>query len=160
MKPSTYLIWIIFLLFPTLVNAQDFLSNLKNDYQDCDECTILNLEGNLMGNLFEAKADDDEISSLLKNVRAFQLISIPKAKIGNKTDLEDIKKLIKKARYEDLISFKEKDSMVNLMVHEKNGILDQLILLSDNSADFLVISLSGNFDRKSAKKIMNGVKWN
>lgn len=139
----------------------------------------------LINKYFEKYSDNDTFSKVTINQKMFSLFANFEGGTQEETDfMQAISKLeglkivaadscanpskmfktaaadIEKAGYEELMAVTDADENVKFSIKEKDGVVQELIMLVGGKQSFVLLSLYGEIDLKDVSKIANGMKMN
>jgi hypothetical protein len=139
----------------------------------------------LINKYFEKYSDDESFSKVTINQKMFSLFANFEGNTEEETEfMQAISKLeglkivtsdsvanpakmfkttsndIEKAGYEELMSVTDADENVKFSIKEKDGIVNELIMLVGGKQSFVLLSLYGEINLKDVSKIANGMKMN
>lgn len=139
----------------------------------------------LVNKYFEKYSDDNNFTKVIINQKMFSLFANFEGNTEEETEfiqaiskLEGLKiivadscenpaKMFKtaavemdKAGYEELMTVTDADENVKFSIMEKDGIVQELIMLVGGNEKFVLLSLYGEIDLKNISKIAGGMKIN
>lgn len=144
----------LFIVFCTvsLYGQKDPLDDFFNNYSDREGYTSVMINGNFFG--FLRNLDDDEdLSGLDRKVTSIRIVSTKGDRYARDTDfMSELRPVIRRGRYEELMTVKEHDSDFSIMVRANGDIIREVLIIAsgDNEA---VIHIRGNFTREDIDRI-------
>ena len=145
--------------------------------------TSMMAQESLINKYFEKYADNDKFTKVTINQKMFSLFANFEGNTEEETEFmlaiskleglkvivadscDDPQKLykstaadIEKAGYEELMSVTDAEENVKFSIKEKDGIVQELIMVVGGKEEFVLLSLYGEIDLKNVAKIANGMK--
>jgi hypothetical protein len=126
-------------------------SMLKSNYEDLEDVHTFSLP-RFFCKMISSMADDAEFKDAVKNIRSFELITIPNATFsaGHHTK-EGFRKLLQKDNFESLATVKDHGDNVEIFRQHGNP-NDRYLVWTDNSTDVTAIEVEGDIDVKKLMK--------
>jgi hypothetical protein len=154
---------IVLIAFGTGVYAQsDAISKFFNKYSADEsfttQVTISSKMFSLFTNMEVDTPEDKEVLEAISKLKGMRILG--------KDNTSDAKNLYKEAstiivqnKYEELMSVRDKDKDMKFYIMEKSpGKISELVMISGNAKDFMVMTLFGEIDLKQVSRI--GKKMN
>jgi hypothetical protein len=137
-------------------NAQnDVVTNLFNEYYDNEDFTKISVSSKmfeLFTNIEPGDENEEEILEAISKLKGLKVIAADS--IGNSKILyADAVKKISKNGYEELMEVKDAQEDMKFMISEKDGIINELVMVVGGHKSFFVLSLYGEIDLKTISKL-------
>ena len=137
-------------------NAQnDVVTNLFNEYYDNEDFTKISVSSKmfeLFTNIEPGDENEEEILEAISKLKGLKVIAADS--IGNSKKLyADAVKKISKNGYEELMEVKDAQEDMKFMISEKDGIINELVMVVGGHKSFFVLSLYGEIDLKNISKL-------
>jgi len=145
------------LILSTLgANAQeDAITKFFSKYQNDDSFTQVNITGRMFSLFTNFETEDEADQEMIDAVSRVKGL-----KILAKEDISNGKALYKEAftlidsnEYEELMTIKEKISDMKFLIKEKEGVIEELLMVMGSDDSFLLLSLVGDIDLKQISKL-------
>jgi hypothetical protein len=165
MKKTILTLLIALVVFPLMLNAQNSsIDNLYNKYAGKDGYTSVNISKEMFKLLasFQEYADDKEAKIIMKaidNLDGLKIIT-QEGKQDAKTSgfHDDIKKLLKKGKFVDLMTVKEKGSDATFLLRKKGKDIIELLMIATEGSQKTIISFFGLIDLETIALLSKNVK--
>jgi hypothetical protein len=134
-------------IFATTFQAQsqsDVVAQLFRQYESREDITTISLTGKVFQMITKVDAETEDGKAL--HEMASQIDGLRMIIDDNDLDASNTARKAHKAasgNFEDLVTIKDKNTMVNVMVDEANGIVSELLVLIGSEKEFIMASLSG-----------------
>ena len=140
------------LAFATALSAQRLTADdFFNRYSDSEGYTTVVVNGSLLGFLGHCESDDPE--NPLSKITSIRLVVRENDKFPAADGfLPEIRNIIRKGRYEELMSVKNSDTDLRFMVRTEREIVKEILLVVDGD-DEAVIQIKGNLTRDEASRL-------
>jgi hypothetical protein len=134
-------------IFATVLQSQgqnNAISQLFDQYENREDITTISLTGKIFEMMTKIEADTEDGKALHEMASQIDGLRM----IIDDNDL-DAANTARKARetasrnFEDLVTIKEKNTMVNVMVDEANGVVSELLVVIGSDKEFILASLTG-----------------
>lgn len=137
-------------------NAQnDVVTKLFNDYYDDENFTKISVSSKmfeLFTHIEPGDEDEDEILEAVSKLEGLKVIAADS--IGNSKKLyTDAVAKVSGNGYEELMEVKDAQENMKFMIKEKDGIIDELVMVVGGNKSFFVLSLYGEIDLKKIAKL-------
>jgi len=122
-----------------------------NKYSDRDGYTTVVINGSLLGFLGHCESDDQE--NALRKITSIRLVI--REKDGFAPDagfLSEIRNIIRRGSYEELMSVRDVDTDLRFMVRSDREMVKEMLLVIDGD-DAAVIQIKGNLTRDEASRL-------
>ncbi len=146
---------VIAALAASLYGQRDPLDDFFSNYSDREGYSSVIINGNIFG-LLQAFDDDPDLERLDRKITSVRIVT-RKGSIsaGEEALLSEIGKVIRKGRYEELMTVKDHDSDLRFMVRSKGDVITELLVVSagENEA---VIQVCGKLTREDVERMSEG----
>jgi len=156
MKPKNIILIVLLFLSTISIQAQktasiDFFNKFSND----DNVTTVFISKALLQMVPEIKADmGANINSLIGKLSQIEIYTTENKETAGLMKLES-DKLIKNKTYESLMVVKEKGRNVNFLIQRNKDMIDELVMLVNESQNSVIIRIMGNFTMEDILKVVN-----
>lgn len=137
-------------------NAQnDVVTKLFNDYYDDENFTKISVSSKmfeLFTNIEAGDEDEEEILEAVSKLKGLKVIAADS--IGNSKELyaSAIKKVSGNG-YDELMEVKDAQENMKFMIKEKDGLINELVMVVGGNKSFVIMSLYGEIDLKKISKL-------
>lgn len=136
---------IIVLSLPLVLFAQkNAADKFFEKYADKDGFTTITVNRGLL-NFISELDDDKESKQLLKCIETVKILTT-KYELNGLNFYEEIVKNLPKNQYEELITVKDADKQVKILIDEKNGIIKELLVVTGGGDENALIIIRGNIE--------------
>jgi len=137
-------------------NAQeDAITKFFSKYQNDESFTQINITGrmfSLFTNFDTEDQEDQDVIDAISKVKGLKILA--KEDISNGQALyEEAFKLIDSKEYEELMTIREKDNDMKFLIKEKDGVIEELLMVIGSEDSFFLLSLVGDIDLKQISKL-------
>lgn len=144
----------LFIVFCTasLYGQRNSLDDFFDSYADREGYTSVTINGNIFGFL-KNMDDDEDLSELDRKVTSIRVVSTKGTRFAGETDfMSELRPVIRRGRYEELMTVRDHDSNVSVMVRSNGDIISEILVIAsgDNEA---VIDIRGNFTRDDIDRL-------
>ncbi len=151
-----HLIILIAICIGFSANAQnDVVTKLFNQYYDNEDFTKISVSSKmfeLFTNIEPGDEDEEEILEAISNLKGLKVIAADS--IGNSKKLyTDAVKKISGNGYEELMEVKDAQEDMKFMISEKDGIINELVMVVGGHKSFFILSLYGEINLKNISKL-------
>ncbi len=138
---KTIFIAILTLLCSTLTQAQkDPIRDFYRHYNTSPNATGVRIQG-LFIRLASKVTDAEDASKLLRKISRLELLQLENGEQPLQEDFDRLIKGVKAESYEDLIMMRGNNEHVNLLIREKDGIINNILILVRETDEFLMLHL-------------------
>ena len=139
-------------------SAQDdaiskYMGKYAND-EDFTQVTVTSRMFGLFANLDSEDEEDQELLDAISKVKGLRILA--KDDIS-KTEADALYKdafsLIPMKQYDELMTIKDKDSNMQFLIKEENGIVAELLMVIHGDTEFFLLSLVGDIDLKQISRL-------
>ena len=142
-------------------NAQnDAVTQLFNEFYDDENFTKISVSSKmfeLFTNIEPGDEDEEEILEAVSKLKGLKIIAADS--IGNSDEL--YAKAVKKISgngYEELMEVKDARENMTFMIKEKDGLINELVMVVGGKESFIIMSLYGEIDLKKISKLSKSMK--
>jgi hypothetical protein len=133
----------------------DVVTKLFNNYYDDENFTKISVSSKmfeLFTNIEPGDENEEEIIEAISKLKGLKVIAADS--IGNSKKLyNDAVNKISKDGYDELMEVKDAQEDMKFMIKEKDGIIDELVMVVGGNKSFFVMSLYGEIDLKKISKL-------
>ena len=148
-----------FYLTATLVSAQNTaFIDFYNKYSGNTDFTIVSVNERMISlfSNFEVEGEEEKaVMDAVSKLKGIKLIANQKTTQGKQLFTEAQKSFNK--GYDELMTVRDGDSDMRFLIKEKDGIINELIMLVGSDSSFVAASIFGNIDLKQMSKIAKGL---
>ncbi|MCU0458789.1 MAG: DUF4252 domain-containing protein [Bacteroidales bacterium] len=127
------------------------LDEFFNRYSDREGYTTVVISGSLLG-LIDNR-DDDYPDNPIRKITSIRVVVRERDKAPFKDELlPEIRNIIRRGKYEELMSVRDDDADLRFMVRTERDIIREILLLIDGE-DEAVIQIEGNLTRDEASEL-------
>lgn len=124
-------------------------------------CFTLDLSGNFLSGFLKSGDQDDELKEIVRHIDQFKMVNIPKeVQVFSAAAINDLKKSIRKDKFEDIFTMKDGESDISVMVKEVKGDVKEIIMLSSGEDGVFMLDISGAIPRDKVQKLMEDIEIN
>jgi hypothetical protein len=165
MKKIILTLLISLVVFPLILNAQkSSIDEIYNKYAGKDGYISVNISKEMLKLLasFQKYADDKEakiIMNAIDKLDGLKIITEEKKQNTNASEFNnDIDKLLKKGKFVDLITVKEKDSNAKFLLRKKDKEIIELLMIATESSKKTLTSFFGLIDLETIALLSKNIK--
>ncbi|MRR24054.1 DUF4252 domain-containing protein [bacterium] len=138
--------------FAAALSAQRLTADEFFDrYSDIEGYTTVAINGSLLGFLGHSESDDPD--NPISKITSIRLVVRENDKLPSVDGfLPEIRTIIRKGRYEELISVRDSGTDLRFMVRTEREIVKEILLVVDGD-DEAVIQIKGNLTRDEASRL-------
>jgi len=133
----------------------DVVTKLFNNYYDDENFTKISVSSKmfeLFTNIEPGDENEEEIIAAISKLKGLKVIAADS--IGNSKKLYgDAVNKISKDGYDELMEVKDAQEDMKFMIKEKDGIINELVMVVGGNKSFFVMSLYGEIDLKKISKL-------
>ncbi len=159
---KTYLILFSLLLSSiTAFSQSQAVMDFHNKYKDSGKYLSVRIDGGLLNLLSGIETNDEEAREMLDamgKIDAINVHSIDRDEDDfQESDIDRFKRDVKKEKYDELMIVRDGDANVDFLIKEKKGKISDLLLVVDETDEFVIVSISGEIDMKTIAKITDNL---
>jgi len=138
---KTFIIALFAVACSTISFAQkNPIRDFIKEYSNSPNATDLRLQGFLI-RLAANAADEAPAKQLLKKINNLQLLILENGEQPAREDLDRLMKNVKSAHFEDLVQVSQGAEKVNLLIREKDGLIEDILIFVSEPNEFLMLHL-------------------
>ena len=133
----------------------DVVTKLFNDYYDDDNFTKISVSSKmfeLFTNIEPGDENEEEILEAISKLKGLKVIASDSVPNSNKLYADAVKKISGNG-YEELMEVKDAEEDMKFMIKEKEGIIEELVMVVGGNKNFFILSLYGEIDLKKISKL-------
>lgn len=141
--------------FAWQVQAQDAITKFFTKYEDNMDFTHVTMSSRMFGLMTDLKVDDPEDQAIMDAISKLSGL-----RILAKDDTDEAKALYQEAfrlipakEFDELMSVRSEDKNMKFLIKEKNGIINELLMVMGGEREFFILSLVGDIDLQQIAKI-------
>jgi hypothetical protein len=136
----------------SIYGQKNSLDDFFNSYSDRDGYTIVTINGNLFG-LLKNFDEDAELDDMERKITSIRIIAREKENTFSADNfLSELKGVLKRGRYEELITVKEHDSDLRFMVRSEGEVIMEVLVIASGEED-AVIQIQGKLTREDVTRM-------
>ena len=150
---------VLFVIMAMALSAmaqEDAISRFYKKYENNSDFTRINISPKMFSMFADLELngdkEDQEVMNMIKDLKGLKILSHDNTKNGMAL-YEEAFKLLPKNEFEELMSIQEKDNQMKFMIREKNGTINELVMLIGGEKEFFLMSIMGNLDLKQLSKL-------
>lgn len=139
-----------------VVQAQnDAISQLFDQYYNNDAFTKVSVSSKMFELFTKIEPGDEDEEEILKAIQQLEGLKMLVAdSINNsKTLYDEVVKKVSGNGYEELVEVKDASENLKFMIKEKDGIINELVMIQGGPKSFMVANLYGVIDLKNISKL-------
>jgi len=136
----------------SLFSQRNLLDDFFDNYSGRDGYTSVTIDGNIFG-LLRNFDDDPELEGLDRKITSIRIVSREKDKGFAREDfLSEIRGVIRRGRYEELVTVKNPDTDLRIMVKSSGDAIREVLVVASGENE-AVIQISGNLTREDVDRL-------
>jgi len=154
MKKQVYTLIALIFMGLTTMAQNDAISSYFSEYEDREDVITVMLSAKAFELISQVDVDDEEMQEykdMASGITGLRLIADENASNAKAEAERAIKRL--PSKYEELMTVKEKDTHVKMMVDEEAGTVYELVLIAGSEDAFAIVSLTGEMKLSELGKI-------
>ncbi|MBK6566393.1 MAG: DUF4252 domain-containing protein [Saprospiraceae bacterium] len=129
----------------------DAVDKYFKDYQENANFSTVYVSPKMFQMITKAsESQDPDVKDVLKDLKGLKILS---TKVKPEQTYSEANRRITNKGYEELLTVKEKGSLVRFVTLEKSGIIEELLMLVGNKEDFIMISFIGKINLSKLSKL-------
>lgn len=149
---KTIFLSVAFTLAASSLSAQEVINSFLEKYGKDDNLEVVTI-GTKMLNLMKSDSiADDDLQEAILGLENIRIVSCKDETLTDDYYNLAYDLLNKDKHFSELVSIRDENSALIVMVKEIKGIVNELIILSNHSGDFSLIGLSGSIKLDSLAK--------
>lgn len=154
MKKHTLILSLMILPLSVLFAQSDAISTVFTSYANDARFIKVNVSSKmfeLFSHIEAGTAEEQEFLNTVKNLTSLKVLTLE----NDAKSMEFYRLSLKKvtAPYEQLMSIEDGPENITFFINEKNGVINELLMLSGSVDTFVILSLSGKIDLQQVKKL-------
>lgn len=131
-----------------------------NKFESDETFTKVSVSSKMFSLFTEMEGNTDEEKEFLDMVSKIKgMKAVTSEKVSNPNQLyNDAIDDVEKEGYEELMTVKDAEENVKISIKDKNGIIEELILVVGGKEKFALVSLYGEIDLKQVSKLASGMR--
>ncbi|MEM1407457.1 MAG: DUF4252 domain-containing protein [Bacteroidota bacterium] len=133
----------------------DAISRFFNKYADDESFSNVNITARMFGLFTDLEFEDEEdqeVMDAISKLRGLKILA--KDDVDNGKDLyREALGLLPKKEFDELMSVRDEDKDMKFMIKEKNGKVDELVMIMGGNREFFILTLFGEIDLKQVARI-------
>ncbi|MGD1961983.1 MAG: DUF4252 domain-containing protein [Fulvivirga sp.] len=154
MKKILIIIMVLTLSFAAQAQ-DDAISRFFNKYADDESFSNVNITARMFGLFTDLELEDEEDQEVMDAISKLKGLKIlAKDDVDNGKDLyREALGLLPKKEFDELMSVRDEDKDMKFMIKEKNGKVDELVMIMGGNREFFILTLFGEIDLKQVARI-------
>ena len=133
------------------------IENLFEKYSGQDGFTTVNVSTQLFDLLAKMEPEDEDLQKLASQIKSVRVLASEDHKGENQINFfDELEGQVNFAEYNELLTVKEKDQDVKMLVKEADGIINEFLLIVGGT-DNALVHITGNIDLKTLGELSDGV---
>jgi len=131
------------------------VSKFIGKYQGDDSFSQVSVSSKMFGLFTDMELEDkndQEVLSAISKLKGLKVLAKNDARDARELYAE-ANKMLPKGQYEELMYVRDKDKDMKFFISESAGKINELIMISGGSNDFMLLTLFGEIDLKQVSKI-------
>ncbi len=132
-----------------------FFDNPYYDYKGAEFTSInvpMFLAKPIVKKALREDGESEELINLIKKVADVKILTISN---GNPKMLADFSTYLRKNRFEEWMTVKNEDQIINFQAKQKGEVINNLLISVKSDKDFVLIDVSGKFSADDISRIIN-----
>jgi len=141
------------------LSAQDAISEFFGKYQDDLSFTHVSLNSRMFGlftNLEMEDEEDQEVFDALSKIKGLKILTKEDTRDGKALYAEAFK-LIPRSEYDELMSVRSEGNDMKFLIKEKDGIINELLMVMGGDDEFFILSLVGDIDLNQIARLSSAM---
>ncbi len=136
----------------SLFSQRNLLDDFFDNYSGRDGYTSVTIDGNLFG-LLRNFDDDPGLEGLDRKITSIRIVSREKNNgFPGEAFLSEIRGVIRRGRYEELVTVKDPDTDLRIMVKSSDDAIREILVVASGENE-AVIQISGNLTREDVDRL-------
>ncbi|MEM7108401.1 MAG: DUF4252 domain-containing protein [Bacteroidota bacterium] len=154
MKKVVVIIMVIMLGFSAQAQ-EDAVSRFFTKYADDESFSNVNITARMFGLFTDLELEDKEDQEVMNAISKLKGLKIlAKDHVVNGKDLyREALGLLPKKEFDELMSVRDEDKDMKFMIKEKNGKIEELVMIMGGNREFFILTLFGEIDLKQVARI-------
>jgi hypothetical protein len=135
-----------------LYGQRNSLDDFFNNYSDREGYTMVSINGNLFG-ILKNFDDDHELKGLDRKITSIRIVTREKDRAFSADSfLSELKGVLKRGRYEDLMTVKDHNSDLRFMIRSEGEVIREILIIASGENE-AVINIHGNLTREDVDRL-------
>jgi hypothetical protein len=150
MKKITFVV-LLLVISSSVFSQSKSVDALYQKYKSEQDFFHLDIGGSFMNFAkgMNIKLDEGKTEALASSMERLKMFKLPVNSQTAKSEFSALQKSLEREKFELMMEMSEKKSGVLVYTKGNKRINDIVVMVSDNSGDFMVIELQGDFDAKA-----------
>jgi hypothetical protein len=150
MKKITFVV-LLLVISSSVFSQSKSVDALYQKYKSEQDFFHLDIGGSFMNFAkgMNIKLDEGKTEALASSMERLKMFKLPVNSQTAKSEFSALQKSLEREKFELMMEMSEKKSGVLVYTKGNKRINDIVVMVSDNSGDFMVIELQGDFDAKT-----------
>jgi len=148
------IIFIGILLYLPLMAQEDAISKFFSEYEGREDFTTIYITSRMFGLIAEIPESEDEedIMNVIRKLTGLKILTTAEYPEKNKL-YQDALKMLPKEGFDELMVIKEGDEEIKFLINEKNGKINEFLMLIGGEDNFFLMSLVGNLNLEDISRL-------
>jgi len=157
-----YFVIAVFLVATSTVSAQgELINKYLDDYSSNESFVKVSINSKMFSLFTELEGNTEEEKEFLEvvsKIKGLKILASDSLDGGSKTVFDKAVKDVDAAGYEELMTVKDAEEDVKFSIKEKNGVIEELIMVVGGNEDFAFMSLYGEIDLKTVSRLASTMR--
>ncbi|MFT4678797.1 MAG: hypothetical protein ACJAV7_001122 [Flavobacteriales bacterium] len=138
----------------------DVIDKYFSVYNESDDFTKVSISSKMFELFTNVEADDPDQTEVISAISKLTGMRMLVNSSSSEDGLAKYKKALKSTgnEYEVLMTVDDKDDDITFYVKEKNGIIQELVMIGNGGGEFFILSLLGDIDLKQINKLAKSLQ--
>jgi hypothetical protein len=143
----------VLLILPGMAQ-DDAISRFFGKYEGREDFTTIYITSRMFGLIAQIPESEDEedVMNIIRKLKGLKILTTDQYEGKNELYQEALKTLPKEG-YDDLMVIKEGDEQIKFLISEKNGKINEFLMLIGGDDDFFLMSMVGDLNLKDISKL-------
>jgi hypothetical protein len=153
MKKLCFLILCIFLIFPAMAQ-EDAISKFFGKYEGREDFTTIYITSRMFGLIAQIPESEDEedVMNIIRKLKGLKIITTDEY-TGKNQLYQEALKILPKEGYDDLMVIKEGNEQIKFLISEKDGKINEFLMLIGGDDNFFLMSMVGDLNLKDISRL-------
>ena len=152
-----YIVICIFVWINSSVSAQDIVKSFVDKHGKDDNLEIITIGKKMMETMYTMTLDNPDLTEAIKGMETIRIISSKDLDLNKEYYNSALKLLSKSKGMKEFFSMSDDNNELLIMIRESGKNIKELILLSEQTDGFNLISISGTIDLGVLLKYSEGL---
>jgi hypothetical protein len=149
---------VLFLLGGFIAMAQSqAVEKFNKKYNADGKYLSLSIEGGILKLISEIDTNDENAGDFQKTICGLKSINLYKfnrrESVLDAKNIRILKNDIRKEKFEELMKVRDGDTHIDFLIKENKGIVSDLLLMVDETDEFILLSFSGEIDLAALSRL-------